>query len=280
MLTLIDRFRMFARAASVDDRISSTEIAVYTMLLSIDNDLLFQEWFGCSDRRLQDMIQVGSVHTITKAKNRLKQLGWIDFKASGKKTTLYKLTVPACATEYATECATDPATDIPHTATDTATEYATECATDPATDTAALRRQDKTARQDKTKKKIQKENPLDLLIAGYTQDSDLLEALRGFIEMRKENKAPLTEHALSLLLKKLDGLGHSDAEKVEIVNQSVMNNWKGFFALKQEVRQHGTGRDNSRAALAERYPDFAEAERNYRPPWEVQPDGGGNRASP
>ena len=53
MLTLIDRFRMFARAASVDDRIGSIEIAVYTMLLSIDNDLLFQEWFGCSDRRLQ-----------------------------------------------------------------------------------------------------------------------------------------------------------------------------------------------------------------------------------
>ena len=214
MLTLIDRFRMFARAASVDDRIGSTEIAVYTMLLSIDNDLLFQEWFGCSDRRLQDMTQVGSVHTITKAKNRLKQLGWVDFKASGKKTTLYKLTIPSSATE---------------------------CATDTATDTAALRRQDKTARQDKTKKKIQKEKPLDVLIADYTQDSELLDALRGFVEMRKEKKAPLTEHALSLLLRKLDGLGHSDAEKVEVVNQSVMNSWKGFFTLKKGGGNYGTG---------------------------------------
>ena len=225
MLTLIDRFRMFARAASVDDRIGSTEIAVYTMLLSIDNDLLFQEWFGCSDRRLQDMTQVGSVHTITKAKNRLKQLGWVDFKVSGKKTTLYKLTIPSSATECATECAAE----ILSTATDT------------ATDTAALRRQDKTARQDKTKKKIQKEKPLDVLIAGYSQDSELLDALRGFVEMRKEKKAPLTEHALSLLLKKLDGLGHSDAEKAEIVNQSVMNSWKGFFALKKGGGGYGTG---------------------------------------
>ena len=256
MLTLIDRFRMFARAASVDDRIGSTEIAVYTMLLSIDNDLLFQEWFGCSDRRLQDMTQVGSVHTITKAKNRLKQLGWVDFKASGKKTTLYKLTIPSSATE----CATD---------------TATEC----ATDTAALRRQDKTARQDKTKKKIQKEKPLDVLIAGYSQNSDLLDALRGFVEMRKEKKAPLTEHALSLLLKKLDGLGHSDAEKAEIVNQSVMNSWKGFFALKQEVKQHGTGRNDSREALEERYSDFVEADRNHVYPWEIQPDSGGDRAA-
>ena len=271
MLTLIDRFRMFARAASVDDRIGSTEIAVYTMLLSIDNDLLFQEWFGCSDRRLQDMTQVGSVHTITKAKNRLKQLGWVDFKASGKKTTLYKLTVP----DRATECATDTAAEILPTATDTATDTATEC----ATDTAALRRQDKTARQDKTKKKIQKEKPLDVLIADYTQDSELLDALRGFVEMRKEKKAPLTEHALSLLLKRLDGLGHSDAEKAEIVNQSVMNSWKGFFALKQEVRQNGAGRNDSREALEERYSDFVEADRNHVYPWEVQPDSGGDRAA-
>ncbi len=255
MLTLIDRFRMFARAASVDDRIGSIEIAVYTMLLSIDNDLLFQEWFGCSDRRLQDMTNVGSVNTITKAKNRLKQLGWIDFKTAGKKTTLYKLTTPV-----ATVCETD---------------TATVC----ETDTATLRRQDKTARQDKTKKKIQKENPLDLLIADYTQNSDLLDALRGFVEMRKKAKAPLTEHALSLLLKKLDGLGHSDAEKVEIVNQSVMNNWKGLFPLKQEVRQHGTGRNDSRAALEERYSDFVEADRNYIPPWKLRPPGGGDQAA-
>ena len=271
MLTLIDRFRMFARAASVDDRIGSTEIAVYTMLLSIDNDLLFQEWFGCSDRRLQDMTQVGSVHTITKAKNRLKQLGWVDFKVSGKKTTLYKLTIPSSATECATECATD-----------TATECAAEIlptATDTATDTAALRRQDKTARQDKTKKKIQKEKLLDVLIADYTQNADLLDALRGFVEMRKEKKAPLTEHALSLLLKRLDGLGHSDAEKSEIVNQSVINSWKGFFALKQEVKQHGTGRNDSRKAIEERYSDFTEADRNYIPPWKLRPPGGGDQAA-
>lgn len=263
MLTLIDRFRMFARAASVDDRIGSIEIAVYTMLLSIDNDLLFQEWFGCSDRRLQDMTNVGSVNTITKAKNRLKQLGWIDFKTAGKKTTLYKLTTPV-----ATVCETD-------TATVCETDTATVC----ETDTATLRRQDKTARQDKTKKKIQKENPLDLLIADYTQNADLLDALRGFVEMRKKAKAPLTEHALSLLLKKLDGLGHSDAEKVEIVNQSVMNNWKGLFPLKQEVRQHGTGRNDSRAALEERYQDFHDADRDYIPPWKLRPPGGGDQAA-
>ena len=154
MLTLIDRFRMFARAALADDRIGSNEIAVYTMLLSIDNDLLFQEWFGCSDRRLQEMIQVGSVHTITKAKNRLKQLGWIDFKAAGKKTTLYKLAVPVGATDTATECGAECATENTQSATkcatDTATDTATECGAECATECGALRRQTRQDRQDKT----------------------------------------------------------------------------------------------------------------------------------
>ena len=152
MLTLIDRFRMFARAASADDRIGSHEIAAYIMLLNIDNDLLFQEWFGCSDRHLQEMIQVGSVHTITKTKNRLKQLGWIDFKTAGKKTTLYKLTVPATATE----CATEYATGDSLTATERATERATDTATDGATDGATLIRQDKRRqdRQDKREKDV------------------------------------------------------------------------------------------------------------------------------
>ena len=185
MLTLIDRFRMFARAASVDDRIGSNEIAVYTMLLSIDNDLMFQEWFGCSDRRLQDMIQVGSVHTITKAKNRLKQLGWIDFKASGKKTTLYKLTVPDRATECATDSAADSATDRKPSAigcaTDTATGCAIECATDTATDSAALNRQDKTARQlDKSAAAGARDDPLE--------DKELGEVVRTF----EENIHPIT----------------------------------------------------------------------------------------
>ena len=275
MLTLIDRFRMFARAASVDDRIGSTEIAVYTMLLSIDNDLLFQEWFGCSDRRLQDMTQVGSVHTITKAKNRLKQLGWVDFKASGKKTTLYKLTIPSSATECATDTAIECAAEILPTATDTAA--------DTATDTAALRRQDKTARQDKTKKKIQKEKPIDLslesCLESYTDNAELLEALRGFVEMRREKGRSLTKRALRLNLSKLDKLSSTDEEKIAIVNETVMRGWLGFFPLKQEVKQHGAGRNDSREAIEERYQDYLEADRDHVYPWEIQPDSRGDQAA-
>jgi len=94
----------------------------------------------------------------------------------------------------------------------------------------------------KTKKeKCKKEKAAAFSFCGYTQNAELIEALEAFVEMRRKVKAPLTEHALSLLLRKLDGLGRSDAEKVEIVNQSVMNSWKGFFALKKGGGSYGTG---------------------------------------
>ena len=261
MLTLIDRFRMFARAASVDDRIGSTEIAVYTMLLSIDNDLLFQEWFGCSDRRLQDMTQVGSVHTITKAKNRLKQLGWIDFKTAGKKTTLYKLTIPTCATDTATVCETD---------------TATVC----ETDTETLRRQDKTARQiDKAAADARAREEGNSLAEVVQTFENNIHPVAGKIE--RDRLIDLTDEYSPLwVTEAIKEAALSNARNLRYIT-AILERWKreGFKAGRKGVKQGGTGRDNSRAALEARYPDFVEADRNHVYPWEIQPTGGGDRAA-
>ena len=285
MLTLIDRFRMFARAASVDDRIGSNEIAVYTMLLRIYNDLMFQEWFGCSDRRLQDMIQVGSVHTITKAKNRLKQLGWIDFKASGKKTTLYKLTVPDRATECATDSAADSATDRKPSAigcaTDTATECATDTATECATDSAALNRQDKTARQLDKAAAAARDHPLE--------EKDLGEVVRTFEEnihpitggIERDKLIDITNEYGALWVKSaIEEAAISGGRNLRYIT-AILERWKreGFKAARKGVKQSGTGRNDSREALEERYQDFHAADRDYVPPWKLRPLGGGDQAA-
>ena len=261
MLTLIDRFRMFARAASADDRIGSIEIAVYTMLLSIDNDLLFQEWFGCSDRRLQDMTNVGSVNTITKAKNRLKQLGWIDFKTAGKKTTLYKLTIPTCAT-------------------DTATDTETDTATDTETDTATLRRQDKTARQ------IDKAAAATRTREGNSELGEVVRCFENNIhpltgKIERDRLIDLTDEHSPLWVKTaIEEAALSNGRNLRYIT-AILERWKreGFKAPRKGVKQGGTGRDNSREALEARYPDFVEADRNHVYPWEVQPPGGGDRAA-
>ena len=288
MLTLIDRFRMFARAASADDRIGSIEIAVYTMLLSIDNDLLFQEWFGCSDRRLQDMTNVGSVNTITKAKNRLKQLGWIDFKTAGKKTTLYKLTIPTCATDTATNpetvtrdtatvCETDTATVCE---TDTATVCETDTATVCETDTATLRRQDKTARQiDKAAADARAREEGNSLAEVVQTFENNIHPVAGKIE--RDRLIDLTDEYSPLwVTEAIKEAALSNARNLRYIT-AILERWnrEGFKAPRKGVKSSGTSRDNSREALEARYPDFVEADRNHVYPWEIQPTGGGDRAA-
>jgi hypothetical protein len=67
----------------------------------------------------------------------------------------------------------------------------------------------------------------------------LQEPLNDFIEMRKKIKAPLTDRALDMLLKKLNQLSGGSTEKsIEILNQSTMNGWKGIFPLKENKNQN------------------------------------------
>ena len=73
--------------------------------------------------------------------------------------------------------------------------------------------------------------PIDNVIA--EQDIELQEPLRNFVEMRKAIKRPITARGLELAVKKLQQMTSNIAEQVEIVNQSTMNSWQGFFPLKR-----------------------------------------------
>lgn len=78
----------------------------------------------------------------------------------------------------------------------------------------------------------------DEQIAEYTQNEDLQNALKAFIQMRSFIKKPMTEYALKLMLKKLDELGNNDTTKIAILNQSITHNWQGIFPLKDEYTKH------------------------------------------
>ena len=255
--------------------LSSNEVNVYLRLFWRNNQERWVEWFEMTDARLQVETGIGSPNTLREIRSSLRQKGFIDFiPGKRRKPTRYKI-IDLCRTSESSVSSFISTGDI-KTDTDIKTDIKTDVKTDIKTD-SIYKHKRKT--ETKTKKEKQKEKAAAFSLDSYTQNAELLEALDGFVEMRKKAKAPLTERALALLLKKLDGLGHSDAEKVEIVNQSVMNNWKGLFPLKQEMRQHGTGRDNSREALEERYQDFLEADRDYTPPWKLRPPSGGDQAS-
>ena len=64
---------------------------------------------------------------------------------------------------------------------------------------------------------------------------ELKETFYEFIEMRKAIKAPLTQKALDLAIKKAFKLADGDEQKVKaIVEQSITNSWRGFFPLKED----------------------------------------------
>lgn len=88
------------------------------------------------------------------------------------------------------------------------------------------------------KERKSKSKSYDEQIAEYTQNEDLQNALKAFLQMRSFIKKPMTEYALKLMLKKLDELGNTDDAKIAILNQSITNNWQGIFPLKDGNTKH------------------------------------------
>lgn len=249
-----------------------TPFTVYMRLFQIANMRGWPECFPASDAEICLMTGIRNKKTIAEARRVLEQAGYIKTIRGGKhQATQYQLV----------ELGIAPVIGNKNTPITTPIDGAITTPIDGAIATPITGHYIKHKRktETETKKEKQKEKAGTFPLEDYTDNAELLEALDGFVEMRKKIKAPLTEHAFSLLLKKLDGMGNTDEEKAAIVNQSVMNSWKGLFPLKQEVRQSGAHISHSKDALDERYPDFVEADKDHRYPWEIQPTGGGDRAA-
>ena len=72
----------------------------------------------------------------------------------------------------------------------------------------------------------------------YPNDERLNLAFTDYVEMRKKIKHPMTEKAIDLAMKKLEELSKGDNDvAVQILDQSVLNSWKGLFPLKEEKQQ-------------------------------------------
>ena len=65
----------------------------------------------------------------------------------------------------------------------------------------------------------------------YTGNAELLAALRDFEAMRNKIKAPMTPRARKLLAGELDKLAVDDQGKIDVLDQSIVNNWKSVYPL-------------------------------------------------
>ena len=86
--------------------------------------------------------------------------------------------------------------------------------------------------EDKEKEKKKKKE-----VKTYSDDADLNRSILAFMEFRKSIKKPMTDHAVDLLISKLNGMTSYIPEQIEIINQSIVNGWQGVFPLKNEQVQ-------------------------------------------
>lgn len=96
-------------------------------------------------------------------------------------------------------------------------------------------------------KKEKKKTEFDVLIESYTENLNLRSTIYEFIKMRKAIKAPMTSNALKLMLNKLNKLSDNDSTKIAIIEQSIMNSWKGIFELKVDNYSNKTRNFNQSA---------------------------------
>lgn len=71
------------------------------------------------------------------------------------------------------------------------------------------------------------------IITDYTKDTELIDALTGFAEMRTAIKKPLTERAWRLIFNKLDAISPNVEGKIAVLNQSIEHSWQSVYPIKK-----------------------------------------------
>lgn len=67
----------------------------------------------------------------------------------------------------------------------------------------------------------------------YSDNDELNKAINDFVDFRKQIKNPITDRGIKIMLNKLKNLEPTSiANQIAILEQSIMNGWKGIFPLK------------------------------------------------
>lgn len=83
-------------------------------------------------------------------------------------------------------------------------------------------------------KKEKRKTEFDELINQYTENKKLKDTIYEFIKHRKSIKSTLTTLALKKIITKLDVLAKDDNTKIAILENSIMNGWRGVFPLGKD----------------------------------------------
>lgn len=101
--------------------------------------------------------------------------------------------------------------------------------------------------------KSKKERSLYDEILASVDNQALRDMYYEFLKMRKLIKAPMTDRALQMLIKKVCGMAADEGTQIKILEQSIVNNWKGVYPLKAD-----TGGQAAKPSYSNKFNDFSQ----------------------
>lgn len=70
----------------------------------------------------------------------------------------------------------------------------------------------------------------------YAEDPELDQAIRDFIEHRNKLKRPMTDHAVDLLVGKLNKITIDPVEQIALINTAIEHGWQTVYEPKEKPR--------------------------------------------
>lgn len=70
----------------------------------------------------------------------------------------------------------------------------------------------------------------------YADDPELDQAIKDFIDHRKKLKKPMTDHAIDLLVNKLNKITLDTREQISLINTAIEHGWQTVYEPKGETR--------------------------------------------
>lgn len=108
----------------------------------------------------------------------------------------------------------------------------------------------KIIKDEEERKKENTRTTYDAIVNGKIFDNNVKAALYEFIKMRKLIKKPLTDFALEKIIDKLFKMTYDPATQVEILENSILNNWQDIYTPKQ-AKSQPKAKDNVTPLFAE-----------------------------
>ena len=243
------------------NQLSTGQIALWNVLVYINNQCFWQEWFTSPNQTLELLTGL-SKSAILKNRNALKQAGLIDFKINGTKACKYKI-IDISNQESVQESTQVSEQDSTRLSERLSKPKVCDLVHGKCIESNTLIDKDIDININNKKEKGKKENPptgeadkkinrstsadkktdFDNLINSYTDNDELKETIYEFIKMRTAIKKPMTTKALDILLNKLNTLASDDDTKIKVLEQSIEHSWQTVYELKE--RDNGKDIRNS-----------------------------------